>query len=51
MIAGYLGRSTAFDEAIVEFAEAYATQNERDYDALVDAVRSGKVKANTAAAK
>ncbi|MGB8966965.1 MAG: DUF2252 domain-containing protein [Candidatus Cybelea sp.] len=51
MIAGYLGRSTAFDEAIVEFAEAYATQNERDYDALVDAVRNGKVKANTTAAK
>lgn len=45
MIGGYLGRSTAFDEAIVEFAEAYANQNERDYNALVEAVRDGKVKA------
>jgi uncharacterized protein (DUF2252 family) len=44
-IAGYLGRSAAFDEAVVEFAESYANQNERDYDALVDAVRKGKVKA------
>jgi uncharacterized protein (DUF2252 family) len=45
MIAGYLGRSTAFDEAVVQFAESYANQNERDYDALVDAVQKGKVKA------
>jgi hypothetical protein len=49
MIAGYLGRSTAFDEAIVEFAESYANQNERDYDALVDAVNKGKVEAVTPA--
>jgi uncharacterized protein (DUF2252 family) len=51
MIAGYLGRSSAFDEAIVEFGQAYATQNERDYDVLVDAVRNGKVKADTTATK
>jgi uncharacterized protein (DUF2252 family) len=49
MIAGYLGRSTAFDEAVVEFAESYANQNERDYEALVDAVQKGRVKASTSA--
>ncbi len=31
-IAAYLGRSDAFDRAIVRFAAAYADQNERDYD-------------------
>jgi uncharacterized protein (DUF2252 family) len=50
MIAGYLGRSTAFDEAVVAFADSYADRNERDYEALVDAVQKGKVKATTAAA-
>ena len=36
-IASYLGGSDAFDRAIAEFSEAYADQNERDYDALVQA--------------
>jgi len=46
-IAGYLGASARFDEAVAEFAEAYADQNERDYNALVDAVRSGRLEAET----
>jgi hypothetical protein len=46
-IAGYLGSSERFDEAIAEFAEAYAEQNSRDYDALRAAVESGQVKAET----
>ena len=29
------------------FSEAYADQNERDYAALVDAVKSGQIKAQT----
>ena len=29
------------------FAETYADQNERDYDALKQAVESGRVKAQT----
>ena len=33
-IASYLGRSDIFDRALATFAEAYADQNERDYDAL-----------------
>jgi len=42
-IAAYLGRSAVFDEAIAEFAAAYADQNERDYQALAAAVASGRV--------
>ncbi|NGN62625.1 DUF2252 domain-containing protein [Streptomyces sp. A7024] len=44
-IAAYLGRGDAFDLALAEFAEAYADQNERDFDALGAAVRSGRVRA------
>jgi hypothetical protein len=46
-LAAYLGGSVKFDEAIAEFAEAYADQNERDYAALQTAVRSGKAEATT----
>jgi uncharacterized protein (DUF2252 family) len=42
-IAAYLGKGTAFDEAIAEFAEAYADQSERDYAALRDAAREGRI--------
>lgn len=44
-IAAYLGRGEAFDRALVAFAEAYADQNERDHQALVDAVRAGRLPA------
>jgi uncharacterized protein (DUF2252 family) len=46
-IAGYLGTSPAFDRAVAVFAEAYADQNERDYDALKDAAASGRVTVET----
>ena len=36
-IAAYLGKSDSFDRAIADFSAAYADQNERDYQALVDA--------------
>jgi uncharacterized protein (DUF2252 family) len=42
-IASYLGGSDAFDRAIAEFSETYADQNERDYDALVQAENDGRV--------
>ncbi|HTP08252.1 MAG TPA: DUF2252 domain-containing protein [Anaerolineae bacterium] len=45
VLSGYLGTSTAFEDAIVTFSEAYADQNERDHAALVAAVRAGKVEA------
>ena len=44
-IASYLGSSDAFDRALAVFAESYANQNERDYEALQQAVESGKVEA------
>ena len=43
--AEYLGTSDAFDKAITDFAKRYADQNERDYQAFVDAVRSGRLSA------
>jgi hypothetical protein len=46
-IAAYLGTGTTFDQAIAEFAETYADQNQRDYEALQQAVASGRVKAET----
>ena len=46
-IASYLGSSEVFDHAIATFAEAYADQNERDHAALVDAIATGRVKAET----
>ncbi|MFJ5222202.1 DUF2252 domain-containing protein [Streptomyces sp. NPDC088400] len=42
-IAAYLGGGDTFDRALVEFAESYADQNERDHRALVDAARAGRV--------
>jgi Uncharacterized protein conserved in bacteria (DUF2252) len=44
-IAAYLGSSDAFDRALVELSEAYADQNERDYDALVQAEKEGRITA------
>ncbi len=46
-ISGYLGSSDAFDEAIADFAEAYADQTEQDHAALVAAVESGRITAQT----
>jgi uncharacterized protein (DUF2252 family) len=46
-IAAYLGSSSSFDRAILEFSKAYAEQNERDYEALRDAVATGKIEAQT----
>ena len=44
-IASYLGNSDAFDRALIEFSEAYADQNERDYAALVQAEKDGRITA------
>ncbi len=42
-IAAYLGKGNAFDRAIAEFAEAYADQNESDYEVLLEAQRDGRL--------
>jgi uncharacterized protein (DUF2252 family) len=46
-LAAYLGGSDKFDQAIAEFAETYADQNELDYAALQAAVKDGKAEATT----
>jgi uncharacterized protein (DUF2252 family) len=46
-IAAYLGAGTRFDRAILEFAGAYAEQNEHDYQALTAAVQDGRIAAET----
>ena len=40
-IAAYLGAGDVFDRAVADFADAYAEQNQRDYDALREAVDDG----------
>ena len=44
-LAAYLGGSAKFDQAIADFAETYADQNELDYAALQAAVKDGKAEA------
>jgi uncharacterized protein (DUF2252 family) len=44
-IAAYLGGGDSFEEAIAEFAEAYADQSERDHAALVGAIEKGRIQA------
>ena len=44
-IAAYLGKGDVFDRAVAELAEAYADLNARDHAALMDAVRSDRIKA------
>ncbi|HUS42397.1 MAG TPA: DUF2252 domain-containing protein [Ilumatobacteraceae bacterium] len=42
-IASYLGSGQAFDKAVAEFADLYADQNERDYNALLAAEADGRI--------
>ncbi|OSP39281.1 hypothetical protein B7767_32500 [Streptomyces sp. 13-12-16] len=44
-IAAYLGRGDRFDRALAGFAQDYADRNQRDFEALGEAVRSGRVRA------
>ncbi|HTH61621.1 MAG TPA: DUF2252 domain-containing protein [Paraburkholderia sp.] len=44
-INGYVGKSSAFDEAVLQFALAYAEQNEADWAALKAAVKTGRLQA------
>jgi|CXWL01.1.fsa_nt_gi uncharacterized protein (DUF2252 family) len=44
-ITGYLGKKEDFDEVLADFSEAYADQNEQDHQALVQAVREGRLEA------
>ncbi len=42
-IASYLGSGPTFDRALLEFATAYADQNQRDYEALQRAATEGRI--------
>jgi uncharacterized protein (DUF2252 family) len=44
-IAGYLGKGESFDRAIEAFATDYADQTERDHEALIAAIRTGRIEA------
>ena len=44
-IAEYLGEGDQFDRSITDFSERYAEQNERDYQAFAQAIRSGRLEA------
>jgi uncharacterized protein (DUF2252 family) len=44
-IASYLGNGDSFDRALLDFAKAYAYQNELDYQQLAAAVKSGRITA------
>ena len=46
-IAAYLGSSKAFDQAIGSFAETYADQNEKDYQAMQAAIADGRIVAES----
>ena len=46
-LAAYLGGSAKFGQAIADFAETYADQNERDYAAFQAAVKDGTAQATT----
>ena len=46
-IGSYLGKGDTFDQAIADFSERYADQNELDYGALADAAKSGRIEAET----
>jgi hypothetical protein len=46
-LAAYLGGSAKFDQAIADFAETYADQNEHDYAAFQAAVKDGRAEATT----
>jgi uncharacterized protein (DUF2252 family) len=43
LIAGYLGQNEVFDQAVANFAEAYADQTLHDYDNFQAAVKAGRI--------
>lgn len=45
VLSAYLGKGSSFDEAIGQFAAAYARQTEQDHAALLAAIKSGRLAA------
>jgi uncharacterized protein (DUF2252 family) len=44
-LSSYMGDDSEFDKAIAEFGMAYADQTERDWHALLNAIKAGRVSA------
>ncbi|MFD3513313.1 DUF2252 domain-containing protein [Streptomyces sp. NPDC058657] len=44
-VAGYLGKNEEFDEAVADFAVAYADRTEADHAVLTEAIRNGRIPA------
>jgi uncharacterized protein (DUF2252 family) len=42
LVSGYAGKGTVFEEAISEFAVAYADQTEKDWNAFLAAIKAGR---------
>ncbi len=51
MVSGYVGNGSAFDEAITEFAVAYADQTERDWKSFLAAIKADRIVAAATAPK
>ena len=47
MISGYLGKADTFDQAIADFATAYANQVEQDYESFKKSVAEGRLESRT----
>ena len=47
-VSAYLGRGTAFDEAIAEFGRSYADQTVLDWRAFCAAIKDGRIEASAA---
>ena len=48
MIAGYLGSSQQFDDALVQYSQSYADLVERDFTTFQAAIRSGRLSTRSA---
>ena len=48
LIAGYLGSSEQFDDALAKYSAAYADQAERDFKTFQTAIRSGRLSSEPA---
>jgi uncharacterized protein (DUF2252 family) len=47
MITGYLGKNDIFDGAVAKFASSYADQIEQDFDRFRQAIKKGRIRAET----
>jgi hypothetical protein len=43
MVSGYVGNGAAFEEAITDFAVAYADQTEKDWNSFLAAIKAGRI--------